>query len=388
MPVLEVPMFAVPKIPNQTSGNVSFAVNRLNTSKEALFLVIQAPKTGTIQRVFFKKGTVLTAGNIRCTLEGIGADGRPNNILLVQPISQPPILLPGSDATKFIVGSGGWDFFALQAPAFVTKGQKFAIGFHNPESSFGDIEINTCTKPEGNVFPYVLTRATNGSYVGFNHIPVVSLEYNDTTYPRILEGTTFVGAIPAQAGDILESGLKFKLNFNTRISGFWTCFGEGSLTNEFRLYDDGNQTLVTKITTYGNVSVGFIRQYIFGSQIPIFKNKYYRLIVRKNAGAITPCGGLVISPEFSEGIDGGVDFLYTERNATSEAWVDKLTSHPLMGIFCDQLDVDTFGGTGFIPPTVPNEAPLVTSWFPDGRNIEYLETPPEFIYQEQGVYYT
>ncbi len=382
MAVIEVAPFAVPKIPNQTTGNVAVIGNRLNTSLEALYFVIQAPKTGTIQRVFCYIQNVLTPGTLKCTLESIGADGRPSGIKLIDTV-------PGSDATKTITnspGGSGWNSFTLQVPTFVAKGQHIAIGFANPQSGFGDFEV--CTGNfDSNVFPYVVNRATNGSYSAQEAQPLVSLEYTDTTYPRIFEGMTFLQGIPAQAGNIIESGLKFKLTFNTRIAGFWTCFGEGSVTNEWRLYDDGDQALAAKITTYGNFSIGFIRQYFLEAKIPLFKDRWYRLVVRLNTGSITPCGGIVFSPEFSQGVDGETNFLYTERTATSPTWLDRTTQHPIMGIFCDQLDVDTFGGTGFIPPSLPEvDPPIVTQYFPG--NQPFLETPLVDIAPEQGIYYT
>lgn len=343
MAIVDINPIAVGKVPLVSVSGISASTALVANGKVGF--VFRAPKAGNIDRVVWYSGTATGSPTVDVRLETVTG-------------ASPSGTLFGTNTnviTGTIASSTEYES-TLTSSASVTRGQLIGLSLnYNSGTSIGvGLDLVWGQIYSAHNYPQINTAGTWSIIAGRNFRAL--FRYSDGTYwsPNI-EGVSYGTSAQTSFFTTGEKGIRFKLPYAARVSGFWQSFDvRNNITAN--LYADatapGGTALLTKqITSASLIQTGGVNQHLFDSSLTLSADTWYRLVV-----AFTGTTGTrfsLVSYGTSDRRDAIVkDTYYTESSGSS--WVDTVTQCPPLGIVIDGLDNAVGGGGGLILPRSMN----------------------------------
>lgn len=340
MAIVDTLPIAIGKVPLVSVGAV--ASSTALTANGKVGFIFRAPKTGNIDRVVWYSGTATGSPTVDVRLETV-TNASPSGTLFGTNTN----VVTGTLASSTEYES------TLTSSASVTRGQLVGLSLnYNSGTSIG-IGIDQAWQQiySTNHFPQINTAGT-WSIIGARTMRAL-LRYDDGTYVSpVIEGCAYGTSALVGFFTSGEKGIRFRLPYGARISGFWM---NADIRNDvtFNLYADstapaGTALLSKQMTSASLIAASGIRQEPFDSSYTLLADTWYRLVV-----AFTGATGtryLLNTYGTSARRDAiAKDFYYTESSGGT--WVDTTTQCPQLGIVLDGVDS---GGGGLILPRPMN----------------------------------
>jgi hypothetical protein len=205
-------------------------------------------------------------------------------------------------------------------------------------------------------FPQI---STAGTYVVISsRAAYAALRYSDSSYVPISAGGVAYGVSSIIAFYTTgEKGVRFRLPYAARISGFWATF-DPDVDFTVRLYADSTAPGGTAIASATVGTNRFIQKYnalssySFSSSVAINKDTWYRLVASPSGSpGIRFNVNTVPAAAYSTAV--ATDHMLTESSGGS--WINTATILPQIGVIIDGLDNGvSSGGGGLILPRPMN----------------------------------
>lgn len=297
--------------------------------------VFSVPKTGTIDRVIFKAGTVTTAQTLRAGLQTVDATtGFPTGTAYGGMVA----------GTQAAPATNTLYEVTLGTSATATRGDKIAMVVEF-DATAGNLQIATqgCTRDLSTGFPYNCLYTTAWAKQGDgNCVPIVGVRYSDGTYEfvgsflaSVVTSTTFNSGSAAD-----EIGNKITLNDAVRTNGFW-WIGTASGDFDAVLYDAANNVVasvsVDKDLQRANGTASlFNLPWTAAAELPIGT---YRLVIKPTTTTnVSLVEYTVLNNAMLDSNPGGSDMVKTTR-VDAGAWTDTTTAQvAFLGLLIDQFD--------------------------------------------------
>lgn len=339
MAIVDVPVFPLWNLIPASGGTFATAV--IDASGEKVAFILQAPKSGTIDRVCFRTATVTTGQTVDVRVETVGADGYPTGALWGTNTNGAQVIASADDNV--------WFEKTLTAGATVTKGDVFAIvislsGAGNMQIAYWS-PIHTAARPYGAHF--------TASWAKLAGAPVCAVRYNNESYGHLMGVYPWTAATNSQWSDSTnpdERGNKITVPMACRVVGAW--MNAASVLGDFtiKLYDSG-LSLLESIDVDGDHTggVAIVGDYkvMFGTSVTlaagasVFLTKRVTTATQSNLFEYTVPAGL----QADGGTPGGGRMLYATRNNDAGAFTEDATRLAHIGLLVDGLD-DGAGGSG------------------------------------------
>lgn len=337
----------------------------LDSAEEFLAVVIKIPKSGTLNKIGWRTGTI-TAGTsytLRISIETVAE-------VLAQPVST-------TDAAKTL--------YAANATSDITSGLESSAVYYTPINGANGISVNAGdlvaitfrlvaangasiqvryggSASGGDLSKNVSGAIYSATYLGGSwsiagYTPIISLQYSDgfvptlfTTPPSSQNNITYSSALYPK-----YAGVKFQYPVNCRLAG---CSINIDLDGDVDVYlynSDGYSVfsgfpIRVKSTQRTSTSVRDI-DIVFPQKPELLANTAYRLII----APVTSSTVVLYNYSFPDDVSYyGVDqffegnkFLLTQRNSapTSEdhEWTDSTTDKPAMIVIIDGIETGSSG---------------------------------------------
>ena len=306
--------------------------------------IFQAPKTGTIDRVLWRSGTAAGSPTVDVRLETVGT-GSPSGTLF------------GTN-TNIVTGTvaSNTDYEStLTAGATVTQGDFLSMAWaHNSGTSIQIALASLVTSMQLNL-PQISTAGTYSLIAG--RLPYAALRYSDGSYLPIAAGGVAYGigsTISSYTSG--ERGLRFRLPYTARVSGFWASV-DPDVDFTVNLYADSTAPGGTAIRSLAIATNRFIQknpvvsQFNFSSSVTLAADTWYRLV---GAPSGSPGIRYNINTIPSASYAAAVATDHHETVSSGASWVNTDTVLPQMGVVIDGLDNGVGGGGGLILPRPMN----------------------------------
>jgi len=297
----------------------------------------QAPKTGTIDRILWRSGAAVGSPTVDVRLETVGT-GSPSGTLFGTNTN----IVTGTVASNADYES------TLTAGASVTKGEDFLsmVWAHASGTSIQIALASTSSTMQLNL-PQINTAGTYSLISG--RTPYAALRYSDGTYVPIAAGGVAYG-LGNQTAQYTsgEKGLRFRLPYPARISGFWGLI-DPDVDHTVSLYADATAPGGTAIASLAIATNRFIQKNVsasifnFSSSVTLSANTWYRLVISSSGSpGIRFAYSTIASASHAAAVV--TDHHLTE--SSGGAWSDTTTSLPHLGVVIDGLDDGAGGGGG------------------------------------------
>lgn len=227
---------AYPRIPSAVAAlpSESSIVTIDDAADEASF-VFQAPKTGTINKIFFRTGVVTTGCTLDVRLESLDVEtGLASGSLKSADSNASQVIANTDDNKTFLV--------TLTSGASVTEGDWLAIRFDVASGTPANLSIAVFLDDDIPYGPYHIEGPTAAATTS----PIFAVEYSDGSYPYILGVWPFSTVIATtfnntSTPDIV--GNKFKLEFGARAYGGW-AWVDADASGYLNVYDPDGSTVI------------------------------------------------------------------------------------------------------------------------------------------------
>jgi len=333
--IVDVNPIAIGKVPLVSVGAIASSTGLVASGK--IGFIFRAPKTGSIDRVVWYSGTATGSPTVDVRLETVSG-ASPSGTLFGTNTN----IVTGTVASNTEYES------TLTSAASVTRGQLVGLSLaHNSGTSIAiGLDNSWGQVYSSNNYPQINTAGT-WSIIGSRNMRAL-FRYSDGIYvsPNI-EGVSYGTSSLTSFFTSGEKGIRFKLPYSARASGFWLNYDvRNNITAN--LYEDatapGGTALLTKqITSASLIQASGVNQHFFDSSLALSANTWYRL-----AAAFTGSTGTrfsLVSFGSSDRRDAIIkDQYYTESSGSS--WADTATQCPPIGIVLDGLDDASGGGGG------------------------------------------
>ena len=306
--------------------------------------VFQAPKTGEIDRALWRSGAAVGSPTVDVRLETVGT-GSPSGTLFATNTN----IVTGTIASNTDYES------TLTAGASVTQGDFLSLVWAcNSGTSIQIALASLVTSMQLNL-PQISTAGTYSLIAG--RLPYAALRYSDGTYCPIAAGGVAYGigsTISAYTSG--ERGLRFRLPYTARVSGFWASF-DPDVDFTVNLYDDATAPGGTAIRSLAIATNRFIQknavvsQFNFSSSVTLAADTWYRLV---GAPSGSPGIRYNINTIPSASYAAAVATDHHETVSSGGSWVNTDTVLPQIGVVIDGLDNGVGGGGGLILPRAMN----------------------------------
>jgi hypothetical protein len=298
--------------------------------------VFQAPKTGTIDRILWRSGTAAGSPTVDVRLETVGT-GSPSGTLFGTNTN----IVTGTIASNTEYES------TLTAGASVTQGDFLSLVWAYNSGTSIQIALGSLVTAMQLNLPQISTAGTYSVISG--RLPYAALGYSDATYSPIAPGGVAYGVTSTiSAYTSGEKGVRFRLPYPARISGFWSN-NDPDVDVTYSLYADATAPGGTAIRSLAVGTDRFIQknpavsQYNFSSAVTLAANTWYRL-VGSPAGSPGTRFNINTIPSASYASAVATDHMLTESSGGS--WIDTTTILPQIGPIIDGLDDGAGGGGG------------------------------------------
>lgn len=328
----------------ERGGSTAFTNVTLDANGEKHAFVFQAPKSGSIDRIGFRTGSVTTGNTVDVRLETVDAT-----------TGDPSGTLAGPDSNAALVIADGddnvWKEATLTTACAVTRGTLYAAVIVVPASTTLTIAtLGTVADWHGGwVFPYE-DNFLAGAWTKGANSPTLNVRYTDETYPALgnipiltIAATTFNSDSTPD-----ERGLRFSLPFPARLSQVMmnAQFSGGST---IKVYDDDGSTVLTSLAIDADqirtASPGTGR-YILPTAVELDADVFYRVTLLPASTTDNILTNLTVqSAAMLDALDGGQNFHLTTRS-DGGVWSNTLTQRPLMHLVLDAFDDAAQNGGG------------------------------------------
>lgn len=310
----------------------------LDAAGEKVAFIFRAPRAGTIDAVVFRTGSVTTSQPLRVGLETLGAGGLPSGTAYGGSSAGTISAVASSTVYEVLLGAG----------AAAVKGDRIAMVIQF-DATAGALNIATHGSAVASKFPYTALYTTAWSKI--TDTPVAAFRYSDGKYSN--------GACALPANNLLttfhmndspdEYGMRFRFTAPVRVKGFWLRGGDMASGTSFDvlLYAPDGTVMATASfagdSTQGTAT-GYIEAY-FDSSVALAKDAYHRIALKPLTASDCRVTRLqALNSAMLDCLDGGVDFHDTSRT-DGGAWTDNAGIRPLIGLFIDQIDDGSGGGS-------------------------------------------
>lgn len=297
-------------------------------------LVFQAPKTGTIDRIYFRTGTVTTGDTVDVRLETVDGSGNPSGTLQATNTNGACIV---ADTDDNVV-----KYADLTASASVTAGDVLAVVVANGATP-GSMVISSTSVPLASL-PY--SNVYGGAFWAKNNNALcVALRY-DASGTKSYDQMGSVMPIkavntlsPSTATTPDEVGNVIVLP-KCRITGAWAIKNAGAARDfDIVLYSGTTalRTLSWDADANSSQSNLLVRKFVFASSYEAAAGTY-RLVAKPTTTSAIALQEITVEEAAMLGaLSMGTSCQKTERTDAG-AWSDTDTARMMMGVEIDQLD--------------------------------------------------
>lgn len=319
-----------------TMKQVGYASILLDAANEKAAYIVQAPKSGTIDRVCFRSTTVTAAEAAALVRVETVVDGTPSGTLFGT----------NTSGTANINASDTWYEVTLTAGAAVTKGDWLAVVVALPVGTSGN--LNLARGNQAHVSrPYVAHFTAAWSKI--TAPPIGALRYNDASYPHIpglLSFDSLATGTFQTATNPDERGNKITVPFACKVWGIWQngVTSDGDFT--VKLYDDAD-TVLSDLAVDGDhhSDTAAVSEFIgFDNEVTLAAGDVVRLTLLATAGTSTALVEATCPSGLSAALPGGGQMVYTTRN-DGGAWTDTTGKVAFLGLIVSALSDGAGGGT-------------------------------------------
>jgi hypothetical protein len=303
-------------------------------------LVFQAPKTGTIDRVYFRTGTVTTGDTVDVRIETVDGSGNPSGTLQAANTNGACVIADGDDNVV--------KYADLTAAASVTRGDILAVVIVNGAVP-GSMVISNPTVAIGSL-PYSNVYG-GASWTKYNVALCAALRY-DAAGVKSFDQLGYV--IPIKAVNMLslststtpdEVGNIITLP-KCRVTGWWAIMTASGARDYDIIFYSGTTALLTK--SYDSDVTGATGN--LHNRYGEFASTYeaavgqYRIVLKPTTTSTISIQEITIEDAAIMGaLSMGTGCHKTERTDAG-AFSETTTSRVMIGVEIDQLD-DGVGGT-------------------------------------------
>lgn len=303
-----------------TSNSVTMSVASsgfvIDAASEKAGLIMQAPKTGSVDKIGFYVGAHTTGATLDARVETVSATtGMPSGTLFGTNTS-------GTVATT----ATGWYEVTLTAAANVTIGDNLALVVAQPSSSPGNCAIgdlvNYFGQSSSNGLPYGANFVSSWAVASTYRRPLIFLGYDDSTYgfcPLNMPVTAVNAAYTFNSTSTPdEVGNRFNALVPMRIVGARAYINPAADSRDYTLkfYDNAGTLLASRTIDTAIASGGTYLWFdlLFTAPVDISAGVHRMTILPTTASNIGT-GHLTISSATGAryAMPGGVDTYWTER---------------------------------------------------------------------------
>lgn len=311
----------------------------LDAANEKAGFVLQAPKTGSINKISFSTGTVTTGETVDVRVESVtAATGFPSGSLLAANNNIAHIIANSDDNVALTTAS-------LTAAAAVTMGQVIAVVIAMPGATAASLNIRAgAVRNEQTAgFPYYCHFTAAWAKNNLTS-PAVGLLYTDGYYystpgTHLIGGNTFSANL--STANPIRGGARFKLPYALEVIGMYWYGAVNIDSNDYaaKLYDPSD-ALITSVTmegSYAGTTGSNFHQVLFTTPVIIPPYQWHRVVLEGlTAGNTTIRFWDVASAAQMDLFPLGQNFHYTTW--TGAAWSDTVTRRPQMGLIARAID--------------------------------------------------
>lgn len=352
------PVFMGPRVLRDATAT-TYTLDALG---EYVAWIIQAPKTGTIDRIHFYAGAVTADGDgLRCRIETVsGTDGNPSGTLVTS----------SAEVTHVTTTANSWNRGTAGLAAAVTKGDMIAVKLASPaagttfngviRAKFDQYQAPGVNWPNA-LFPYIVNAIPTAAKVSPGAM-CFALEYNDATIPHT-EGAVPIstaastsfnsGSTPDERGNL------FQVPVPCRVVGIYSQAmpAAGGANLDFLLYDAASTALATLAVDaeHNRTPAASPQSEIryFAAAVSLSANTDYRVAIRPSTTSNVSATQYVLdttvgTTALREAGMGGTTWKLTTRTDAG-AWTDTNDTIACIGLIVDQFDDAASGGTGGFP---------------------------------------
>ena len=366
MNIISVPIFTYPtariRAPD-TTGSVT-----LDAAEEFLVMVMRVPKSGTLNKITWRTGTITGSSyTLKISVETVASS-----------IGE-PVATTNATKTLYATGAESADITSLSSGTVyhtpingstgisVAAGDLIAITFRLTAVDTSSIIIAAniyedngrlfCLNYPGDVYQRLyLSGSWSTSYAT---PPLVSLQYSDGFTPVIYSSPPCIESKISwnSRSNPDRRGIKFKFPAACRLYGLMMSLGLDTTTNVI-LYDSDEYSIITGFPI--SLSSSQRRNYnqaeyivVFPTRPEISADTWYRLVLLPTTDTSI---GLTVATLPDDGTTLGIgaslegaNLVYTYRNGTPSSgdhtWTDS-NDKPAMTLLVDGIDSGSGGGSG------------------------------------------
>jgi hypothetical protein len=326
-----------PGMSNALVSGTPFLSTVLDANGEKLAAIIKAPKTGDIDRVCFRLGTVTTGDTLDVRIETVDGSGLPTGTLWATNTNVSVVVASSDDGVTKEVD--------LTAVASMTAGDVFALVIVN--GSAGNMEVNNqvygFSSETGRVFPY--TAAFLGGAWAKEAIfgrPLCGVRYAGVGYVWAgtwpISGHEFTGFNSGSTPD--ERGAYFSIPFRCEVSGALVTSDAGGAA-VVRLYDSDGTTVLRTGAAHDPDHIGGSTTATpfpyWWAPVVLEPNTFYRITILPSGSNTTYYDFTVASSAILDAFPGGQNFHHTSRS-DGGSWTETSTRRTSIELLITALD--------------------------------------------------
>lgn len=352
------PVYLGPKIFRDTAATTA----TLDANGEYVAFILQAPKTGTIERVHFHATTV--------TADGDGLRVRIETVVVTDGLPSGTLVGGSSEVTIVTTTPNSWNRSGAGLAAAVTKGDIIAVQLMSPaagttfngiiRSSFSGYVGPTLSIGPNGLFPYIVNAVPTAAKA----VPggmVVALEYDDGTTPYIeaaIPASSIVSTGFNSTSTPDERGNLFQVPVPCRVVGVYHQSLPGGTTQSYDLviYNGADVAIATvsrDADIIRQIAGGQSEVALFPTPVALSALTNYRLVMKPTVTTSLSQTQQVIDTatggtRLREAVVGGTTWQLTTR-ADAGAWTETPDTIACLGLIIDQFDDGAGGGAAAVP---------------------------------------
>jgi hypothetical protein len=327
----------------------------INAAGDKYGWVIQAPKTGTLDKAEFLLGAAGTPADLKLSFQDIALatglpDGTPDQFRVI-----PSASVAAGWAVPGLMTDDGTDTGVKRS---VTAGDLLGVVMEF-DTTGGDVRpapINVATNVwNTSIYSYTLEDTTGAGFTKSQRVGTLALKYDDGSYaylgPHMVPAAAVTTTIFNSTDTPDEIGLRFAFPVSVQIDMVWVLINLGNAA-DLVIYDTDGATPLVTIALDPDVLAATPKVGAFRLPTPLTlaASSFYRVVLKPGASDISLYDFTVNAAALLGAMPGGPDFHLTSRTDAG-AWTDTTTRRPWMGVHVSGVDVGG-GGGGFLPARV------------------------------------
>lgn len=310
--------------------------------------VFTVTKTGTVVRVHFSTGNVITGATVDVRLETVDAsNGQPTGTLFGTDTNVSHVIADSNDTAWLRTST-------LTGSASVTLGDRIAVVIKNPNTSFGNMQIRRAPSVPGpGGLPYAVGPLASNKV---DQAPplVCALEYDDGSFsipPFTLPVSSFNSTTLSTSSNPDEMATYFTPTVPMRVIGWWGLLSLASGANcRIQMYTSGNDTPIASDTIDADLTTSTGSRFYFSffpATVTLSAGTAYRIAVLPTTTNNVTLQYFDVNSSYLGLLDclpGGQAMHYSARNRSSTtdpdaaAWSQTTNRRLGLGLIVDQFD--------------------------------------------------